>query len=315
MKVLIVGSGAVGGYFGAMLHRAGHDVTFLARGENLQAIERQGLRIESSNSGSFTIHPRAVERLDGSWKAELALFCVKGYDNLAAIDAMRPAIGVGSSVLTLQNGIGSGDELAAEFGSDAVLLGVTYIDATRRGPAVVAELGGSVDIIYGDQEGQRTPRARFVQEELDVPGIDVTLSRHIAREVWTKLVYICGLSGMTCITRASFAEVLDMPETLELTERVLREVEAVARAKRVTLGDGIVEETMERYQSSGRDATSSMYTDLVKGNRLEVGVLNGAVSRFGSELGVATPANDFITACLTVAHNRAAAAGTESKGG
>jgi len=143
----------------------------------------------------------------------------------------------------------------------------------------------------------------------------VTLSRHIAREVWTKLVYICGLSGMTCITRASFAEVLDMPETLELTERVLREVEAVARAKRVTLGDGIVEETMERYQSSGRDATSSMYTDLVKGNRLEVGVLNGAVSRFGSELGVATPANDFITGCLTVAHNRASAAGTESKGG
>ncbi len=310
MKVLIVGSGAVGGYFGAMLQRAGHEVTFLARGENFKAIERHGLRVESANSGSFTIHPRAVNRLDGSWTAELALFCVKGYDNPAAVEAMRPAIGKGASVLTLQNGIGGGDELAAAFGPDAVHLGVTYIDATRNGPGVVAELGGAIDIIFGRQDGQGTSRADAVREALDVPGIDVTLSLDIAGQVWAKLVYICGFSGMTCVTRASFAEVLDTPETLELTERVLREVEAVARAKGVTLGDGIVGETMARYQSSGRDGVSSMYTDLMKGNRLEVGVLNGAVSRLGSELGVATPVNDFVAACLSVAHNRAATAGT-----
>ena len=129
-----MGSGGVGGYFGAVLHRDGHDVTFVARGQHLEAIRHNGLRIESVASGNFTIHSTATERPDGVWKADLALFCVKGYDNPGAMSIMAPAVGEDTTILTLQNGIGSGDELAAAFGRQKVLAGATYIDAAVKSP-------------------------------------------------------------------------------------------------------------------------------------------------------------------------------------
>ena len=308
MKVLVMAAGGVGGYFGAVMHRAGHEVTFVARGRHLEAIRRNGLRVESVTSGDFTAKAPATDRLDGGWTADLALFCVKGYDNPDAIAAMRPAVRAETSVLTLQNGVGSGDELAAAFGRDKVLLGVTYIDATRKAAGVVAETGSQCNIDFGEADGPESPRARSIFDGLSAAGIDVRLSSDIVREVWEKLMYISALSGMTCITRAAFAEVLDTPETLALTRTVLREVEAVARAKGIGLDGDVVETMMARFQERKAGLTSSMFTDLERGDRLEVGVLNGAVARYGRELGVATPVNDFITACLTVSHNRAACA-------
>ena len=302
-----MGAGAVGGYFGAVLHRAGHEVTFVARGRHLEAIRRNGLRVESVTSGDFTAKAPAADRLDGEWTADLALFCVKGYDNPEAIAAMRPAVGADTAVLTLQNGVGSGDELAAAFGRDKVLLGVTYIDATLKAAGVVAETGSQCNIVFGQADAPESPRARPIFDALSAAGIDVRLSSDIAREVWEKLMYISALSGMTCITRVPFAAVLDTPETLALTRAVLREVKAVAGAKGTGLDDDVVETTMASFQEHKASLTSSMFTDLERGNRLEVGVLNGAVAKYGRELGVATPVNEFITACLTVSHNRAAA--------
>ena len=153
-----MGSGGVGGYYGALLFRSGQDVTFVARGEHLDAIRDQGLRVESVTSGDFTVHPPATDRPSGAWKADMVLFCVKGYDNAGAIATMGPALGADTSVLTLQNGIGSGDELASAFGDKSVLLGLTYINAVRRGPGVVAELGGACNIVFGEEDGGLTPR-------------------------------------------------------------------------------------------------------------------------------------------------------------
>ena len=302
-----MGSGAVGGYFGAVLHRGGHGVRFVARGEQLQAIKERGLRIESAKMGDFTIRPRVLERADGSWKAELALFCVKGYDNAEAIAAMAPAVDRDTSVLTLQNGIGSADELGAAFGRERVLLGVTHVDAVRREPGVVGELGGETDIIFGEESGGRTPRAVAVRDALEVEGIDVKLSADIVKELWSKLVLICALSGMTSITNAPLVEVLHTPETLDLTRRVIREAEAVARAKGTHVDEDIERKTMAYFEDAKWSLSSSMHEDVRRGSRLEVGVLNGAVARLGSELGVPTPVNEFIAACLAVAHNRAAA--------
>ncbi len=304
-KILIMGSGAVGGYFGAVLHRAGRDVTFVARGEHLEALRTRGLRINSVAAGDFAVHPRATDRPDGAWTADLVLFCVKSYDNASAIDAMRAAVGENTSILTLQNGIGSGDELADSFGRDKVLQGVTYVDATRESPGVVAEVGGPVDIIFGEQGGTETSRTLAVRDALKVDGIDVVLSANVIKETWTKLIYICALSGMTCIVRAPFEQIVDTPETLDLARGVLIEAAAVARAKGVGIDVDIVEATMARFQGADRTATSSMFTDLQRGRPLEVAVLNGAVSRIGKELGVATPLNDFITACLSVADRNA----------
>ncbi len=304
MKVLVMGAGAVGGYFGGVLARRGEDVTLIARGEQLKAIRERGLRVESAAHGAFVVRPRAVERADGTWQADLVLYCVKSYDSPQAIEAMRPAVGPATTVLTLQNGVGSGDALAAAFGRGRVLLGAAYIEAMRKAPGVVAQ-AGSQRIVFGEEDGRRTPRALRVLDTLKGAGIDAVLSPDIHRDLWNKLIFICALSGMSCITRASFAEVLDTPETLELTWRVMREAEAVGRARGIPLDKDIVEATMAEFQATKQDLISSMYLDLQAGNPLELDVINGAVVRIGRELGVPTPVNEFIVACLRIANSRA----------
>jgi 2-dehydropantoate 2-reductase len=305
MKILVTGAGALGGYFGSVLARAGEDVTFLERNQHLEAINRDGLRVESVAHGEFTVHAPAIERPDGTWSADLVLFCVKSYHNEKAIEAISPAVGDGTTILTLQNGIGSGDQLAGAFGRGKVLLGVAYYEGQRKAPGVVAELGGERRIVFGEEDGAQSPRAAAIRDALLGAGLDVELTDDVLRAVWNKLVMICALAGMTCITRSSFAEVIDTPATLDLTWRVVREAAAVGRAKGVNLADDVVESTMDYFQRFKNELVSSMYFDLEAGKPLELRVLNGAVSRSGEEAGVATPVNDFITACLMVADSRA----------
>ena len=305
MKVMIMGSGAVGSYFGAVLHKSGHDVVFVARGPHLDAIKSGGLRIESVAAGDFTIHPTAVERPYGSWTPELVLFTVKGYDNEEAIELMRPAAGADTTVLTLQNGVGSGDELSEAFGREHVLIGVTYIDALRKGPGTATETSGRCNIVFGREDGANGDRESAIRGALDVPGIDVVLTSEVAKEQWKKMLFITTWSGMTCMTRGYFEEVLAIPDTREAALRVMRETEAVARAQGVDLDDDAVDAMMGFINSMDGKTLSSMYQDLEGGRPLEVNVINGAVSNIGRSLGVPTPVNDLIAACLAVPHNRA----------
>lgn len=308
MKVLVMGSGAVGGYFGAVLRRAGHDVVFIARGDHLKSMARSGLRVESSAAGTFNIDTRALERPPAAWKADLVLYCVKGYDNSTAVHTISPAVGTDTVILTLQNGMGSIDALAAAYGRDAALPGLTYIDATRTGPGVVREFGlKPPDIVFGEEDGRGSDRVDEIREALDVEGVEVRVSDDITKELWSKFIYICGLSGSTCITRSTFDQVVTTPATLDLTRRIMREAYSVSEAKSVGIADDYVDDTVDYFVSIGGENTSSMHTDLMRGNPIEVEVLNGAVSRMGAELSIPTPANDFIATCLSLYHARAMA--------
>tara|TARA_B100000809_G_C15100820_1_gene516848 strand:- start:825 stop:1760 length:936 start_codon:yes stop_codon:yes gene_type:complete len=302
MTILVMGSGAVGGCYGGLLSRAGEDVTFIARGLHLEAINENGLRVESYTACDFVVHPKAVERPDSTWKADLVLFCVKGYHNEEAMDVIAPAVGDETAILTLQNGVGGGDQLAKRFGSDRVLLGAAYIDAMRKGPGVVADIGNSLRISFGESNGEITDRAMRIEGQMKNAGIDVLLSDNVLKVLWNKLVYICALSGMSCITRASFENVLRTPETLAMTEQVMQEAYCVGRASGVCLDDELVKNTLAGFLKE-KSFVSSMYLDLIAGNPLELDVLNGAVSEKGRELGIPTPANDFITSCLRIADN------------
>ena len=308
MKVLVMGPGGVGGYYGGVLSRDGHEVTLVARGEHLEAISRDGLRVESLNSGNFTARPGVTDRPGEEHAADLVLFCVKGYDNETAIELIRPAVGPDTAVLTLQNGIGSGDQLGAALGADRVLLGATYIDGSKRGPGFVTETGKSPLVVFGEQDGRITERAERIRAAFADAGVPVELSRNVEKALWEKLVYITGWSGMICCTRTFFPEILETPEAAAMTRTVMGETLAVARARGIDLAEDIVETTLDEFRDVGDDPVSSMFTDLRGEGRLEVEVLNGAVSRMGREVGVPTPGNDFITACLLVPHNRALAA-------
>ncbi len=306
MRVLVMGTGAVGGYFGASLARNGEDVVFIARGDHRDTIEANGLRVESVAAGDYTVRSPAVERVPAGWTADLVLFCVKGYHNPQAIEVIRPAVGPDTTVLTLQNGVGSADQLAAAFGRDRVMAGAAYIHAMRAAPGLIAEVGGHCRIVFGEADGSESPRAAAIRDAFAAAGVDIELSDDVAKALWNKLVFICALSGMVCITREpSFTDVLAQPETLDLTWRVMREAAAAGRASGVALDGDIVETTMAEFQETSEELTSSMYIDLDAGNPLEVILLNGAVSRIGKEVGVETPVNDFITACLSIANAKA----------
>ena len=300
-----MGSGGVGGYFGAVLSRSGHDVTFIARGDHLKSILKNGLRIESITSGNFNIDANAVDKPAKSYQADLILYCVKGYDNAQAIDIIQTAVGDQTLILTLQNGIGSGEILSSRFGASQILLGVTYMDSLRKDPGVIAELGGRCNILFGEENGNQSNKSREVLRAFQKAKIDVQLSSDILKELWNKLIYISALSGMTCVTRSTFDEILAVPLTLETTLELMRETESVARAKGIKLENDIVDTAMSYFNDNRKTLFSSMYADLERGNRLEVEVLNGAVARIGDDLGVPTPVNSFITACLMPSHIRA----------
>lgn len=306
MNVLVMGSGAVGGYFGGLLARGGHDVLFVARGKNAEAMRERGLVVKSVTAGDFAVPEiRVAEKPDDSFKADLILFCVKGYSNEEAIGLIRPTVYKDTTILTLQNGIGSGDVLAAAFGRDAVLLGATYVEASLTGPGAIREDGGICRIVFGEESGETTTRAVAVDATLRHAGIPTELTGDVLSGLWTKLVFICALSGMMCITREPMAAVLATPETLELTKRVMKEAAMVARAKGIAVADDVEDRHLAYFRDHAEVLFSSMYLDLTRGNPLEVGVLNGAVSRLGRKVDVATPVNDFIVACLTPYDRRA----------
>ena len=308
MRVLVMAAGAVGGYFGGLLARAGEDVLFIARGDTLRAIRERGLRVESVTSGDFAVRAKAAERPPGAaWTADLVLFCVKGYDNAAAIETTRAAVGRDTTILTLQNGLGSGDELAAAFGRERVTLGAAYVDAAQPAPGVYREQGGACRILLGEPDGGASERGAALVQTLRAAGIEAAVSEDIQKTLWEKLIYICALSGMTCVTRSSFAEVMDTPETAELAEKVVAEAAAAGRAAGVDLDADAEERTMAILRADKEHLLSSMHADLMAGKPLEVGNLNGRVSRVGREFGAPTPINDMIAACLTPAHNRAVA--------
>ena len=303
-----MGSGAVGGYYGAVLRHAGNEVTFVARGDHLAAIRERGLRVDSVTSGNFTVTADATDRPDTSVSPDLVLFCVKGYDNATAIELIRPVVGDSTTVLTLQNGIGSGAQLAEAFGEQRVMLGVTYVDASLEGPGHVAEFGGPSRLVFGEVDGRETSRATAIRDTLSGAGVRAELTSDVDTALWRKFLFICAWSGMICVTRSAMAEILESPATERMTLDVLREVQSVADARGIELSDDEVEEAMQSFRDAGEDSVSSMNIDLRAGKPLEIEVLNGAVSRMGAEARVATPVNDFITACLTLPHQRALAA-------
>ena len=321
MRIAVMGTGGVGGYFGGMLARAGHDVTFIARGPHLAAIRHNGLRVGTVH-GTFSVKPGlptaarvgpglptaaplATDNPDEVGPVDLVLFCVKTYHTQEAGQAIAPLIGKDTLILSLQNGVDNEGKLAAIYGWDHVLGGVCYIASTITAPGVITQVSGPRSIVFGEMDGSITPRAQRVQQALVQAGIDTTLSDNIQKALWTKFLFICALSGVASVARATLGEMIAVPEARELLRDTMAEVEAVARARGVALEAGIVDRMMRMAEGFAPESKPSMLVDIERGNRVEIDALNGAVARMGAELGVPTPANRFIYAALKPADERA----------
>lgn len=290
MKILVMGTGAVGSFYGGKLARAGHEVTFIARGENLQALRRQGLFVQSVLGDFHVEQVRATDRPEEAERYDLVLVCVKSYDTENAIPFLRGVVDVDTLVLSLQNGV-ENEELLERGLQLGVLGGMAYIGAELVRPAVVRH-SFSGTVVFGERNGQRTPRAYRLERTLRDAGIDAQLSADITTALWDKLVWNAAFNAITTLSRSTVGEVLAHPRTRALVRDTMLEVIAVARAQGLGLQDRRADEHIAGSQTSAMRAfTTSMAQDLARGKRLEYDALNGAVVRYGERFQVAVPLN------------------------
>lgn len=287
MRVLVVGAGGVGGYFGARLARAGTSVAVLARGAHLDAIRREGLRVRSATEGDVVARVDASDRVDGT-PVDAVLLCVKSFDTESALEAIRPAVGPDTAVLSLQNGVDNEDKIDAILGAGHALGGAAYVFAVIEAPGVIVHRFAG-RIVFGELDGRPSARATRLRDAFAAAGVPVELSGDVRRALWEKYLLISAQAGMTSITRCPTSVVRETPETWTMYRRIVEELSAVGRAAGVTLAPDVVESIMKQAASLGPDTYSSLHHDLVHGRRLELEALHGHAVRLGERLGVPVP--------------------------
>jgi 2-dehydropantoate 2-reductase len=293
MRFAILGSGAVGGYFGAKLARAGQDVTFVARGAHLEAIRRSGLEVRSAKLGDFTVRAGAESDTAKIGPVDVAIVSVKAYDNATALPLLTPLMGPDTAVLTLQNGVDSVDEVAAVVGARRVLGGTTYVATALEGPGLIVQTGVHRSIIFGEvfDEGSSriTPRVQAIADVMAAADIQVTPVADARVPIWDKFVYLVAFSGFTGASRLAIGHIWKYPHVQDLFYACSREIAAIAAAEGVTISANRFDTLREYMQNLPSTTRSSLLIDLEQGKRIEVEALQGAAVRRAKKHGVPAP--------------------------
>ena len=299
MRIAIMGSGGLGGYFGARLVEGGADVHFVARGKHLEAMRSNGLRIE----GPEPVHARKVHASDDPREigvADVVMLCVKLWDTEQAIAQMRPMVGPDTAIVSFQNGVLKDQYLRAAFDERQVMGGVGYVATTIEAPGVIRQTGPMQRLLFGEFDGSRSERGQALLAACLAGGIKAELSDQIVREIWQKYVFLVGLSGTTTTIRMPIGPIRSDPRTRAFLLEVMREVVAVGRAHGVALPEDYAQVRLELADDVSPDMTSSMHHDLQRGNRLEVRWLAGGVVELGRAKAVPTPLNRAIADILAL---------------
>ena len=292
MKIAMMGSGGVGGFFGGRLAHAGYDVSFIARGAHLAAMRERGLLIESEIHGDIRIPTvRATDDPASLGPVDLVILSVKLWDTEAAARQIRPLLKTGTGVISLQNGVIKDDILRRELGEAPVMGGVGYVATTISRPGVIHQTGTMQRIVLGEYDGKISQRARFLHEALLKAGVNAELSSDVRRAIWEKYVFLVGLSATTTAMRTTIGPIRENPRTRAFLLEIIREAVAVGRALGVALPADYAENSLAFADGLPAGMTSSMAHDLERGNPLEVEWLSGGVVQLGEAAGVPTPAN------------------------
>ena len=301
MRIAVLGSGAVGGFYGAKLAQAGHDVTFVARGAHLQAIRERGLQIRSPMLGDFTVRARAEEDTSLVGPVDLVVLAVKTYDNPAALPLIPPMLGDETAVLTIQNGVDSPAAAAAVVGERAVIGGTTYIASALAGPGVIEQTGTHRRIVFGEVFGdlpRLTARVRAIHDALSGSDIQSEAVEDGRVPIWEKFIFLVALAGFTGASRLSIGPLWGDPAIRAQFLEGCREVEQLARAEGVAVADDVVDRIDAYVRGIPGTMRSSLLIDLSQGKRVEVEALQGSVVRRAARLGVAVPVTSTLYAVL-----------------
>jgi 2-dehydropantoate 2-reductase len=298
MKILIMGTGGVGGYYGGLLAKDGNDVTFISRGAHLYAIRHEGLKVKSIH-GDFIISPaNATEDPAKVGPVDFIVFSVKTYHTDEAAEAIQPAVGSQTAVLSLQNGIDAAERIGKVVGMEHVLGGATWLSSAVEAPGVIKQISQFRRIVFGELGGGQSARIQSIYEVLKNTGSTVEISEDILKILWTKFVFIAAVSSLGSLTRLPMGDYRSVPEARGLISGIMREVEALAHAQEIALDEDVVAKSLEFMDNSGPHIKPSMQLDVEAGRRTEIESMIGVIGRKGRELGVPTPVADFVYASL-----------------
>lgn len=291
MRFAVVGSGAVGGYYGARLARAGNDVCFIARGRHLAAIRERGLSVRGP-LGDFTVAARAEEDTGVVGPVDVVLFAVKTYDNDTALPLLPPLVGESTVVLTLQNGVDSVDQVASVVGERPVLAGPTYIATALAEPGLIVQTGTHRRVVFGEvfaERGKVTPRVSKLRDAMVQADIQAEAVPDGRVPLWEKFIYLAPFAAFTGAARQATGGLFSLPGFRGVFVQALAEVESVARAEGVPVAADVKEQIIKYVDSVPPTMRSSLLIDLQQGKKIEVEALAGSVVRRGTAAGVATP--------------------------
>jgi 2-dehydropantoate 2-reductase len=305
LRVAMIGAGGIGGYFGGRLAAAGHDVTFVARGEHLKALRREGLSVDSV-AGSFTVAPaQATDDTREIGEVDFVMLCVKTWQLPPAIPALAPLIGADTAVVTVQNGVEAPEQVARTIGRHAVLPGSVKIFANLEGPGRVRHVGGPAALTFAEWDNRPTERVERLRAALDNAGTTAVISADIWAELWAKFLFVVPFGGLGTATDAPIGLLRSREGTRGLLIDAMREIQQVARAMDVALPEDILDSTMAFIDRQPAGGTSSLQRDIASGHRSELEAWTGAVVRLGERTGIATPVNNLLYEVAGVRASRA----------
>ena len=293
MKIVIIGTGGVGGYFGGKLAKAGHEVTFLARGEHLKAIKAQGLNVKSIN-GDFTVYPANVtDNINSIGTVDLIILAVKAWQVKEIAKKISPLLNKETLILPLQNGVLASDEIKDFVEDHHVLLGLCRIISKIEAPGVINHIGVDPTIIFGEYDNSRSERIIQLQSIFEQSGIKAKVAHDIHSELWKKFISICT-GGYLAISHTTYGEVMEIPETRNIIKDLMSEILKLARITDIVIEDEFLDKTMAFMKSFPYDSTASLTRDIWEGRPSEIEYQNGTVVKLAREKGIPVPINEFV---------------------
>lgn len=298
LKVAVVGAGGTGAYYGGALAKAGHDVTFIARGSHLDAINKSGLQLNTVLLGDFHLDSPATDDMSSIGPVDLVIFAVKSWGTETAIADMAGLVGNNTLIISTQNGIDSERLLSDAFGKEHVLGCTATVSSMITSPGVVTQAGGPGSLVVGALTAGQSERVNDLVTQCVAAGIAAETHENIELAIWEKFTFICALSGMTALTRKPIGEIFAQESTTQMYLQVLSEVAEVGRATGIPLPQSIAADLLATTQAREPFIIGSMGHDLIANNPIEISLLNARVVELGTKHNIKTPANFAIEAAL-----------------
>ncbi len=297
MNIVVIGAGAVGGYFGGKLAKAGFNVTFIARGKTLEAIETKGLQIKSIY-GDFVVHPKVTDNINTIKKPDLIILGVKSWQIEDVAKQIKPILTDKTMVLPLQNGADNADRLLSILNKENVLAGLCKIVSKIETPGVINHFAYEPEIVFGEYDNNKTERVKNIKAIFDKAGISNFIAEDIHLDIWKKFLFIVTISGVGALTRSVFGVMRDDDDIRQIMYQTANEIVAIAKAKGINLNNSDVEMVLKVVDNLDYNTTASMQRDIMAGRPSELEHFNGYIVKMGKELHITTPTNSFTYHCL-----------------